>query len=91
MPCLFRHKWNYDLRFYHVHRKCRVCEQVQRHVWNRESVYTAWETIREREYVESEQLQFVRAPSTPLARWAHAMGLLRNRSRDRAKARGYVA
>jgi len=85
MSCLLKHKWMYDLRFYHVYRKCQVCEQVQRHAWNKESVYTAWETIREEQYVEAEQRKIVRAPSSPFARLAHALGLLRNRSNDKTR------
>ena len=85
MWCLLnKHKWIYDLRFYHIHRKCQECGQIQRHVWNRESVYTEWETIRERQYVESKQRQIARAPSSQIARLAHTLRLLRNRSADRS-------
>ena len=85
MICLFNHQWVYDLRLYHVHRKCGVCGVIQRHAWNRESVYTDWETIREDAYVESEQQQIVRKPSTPVVRVAHSLRLLRRRASDRRK------
>jgi hypothetical protein len=91
MSCRFKHKWIYDLRFQHVYRKCQVCEQVQRHVWNKESVYTAWERIRERTYIESEQSQIVRAPSSRFTRLAHALGLLRNRSNDTTRSWSHSA
>ena len=83
MLCLIRHQWVYDLRFYHVHRKCSVCSTVQRHVWNKESAYSEWESIRERTYIESEQKQIVRKPVTPFLRIAHALRLVRTRARDR--------
>ena len=92
MRCLFNnHHWNYDLRFYHISRKCQACGQVQRHVWNKESVYTEWEKIREQEYVESKQRQIVRAPSSQIARLAHALRLLRNRSADRSRRQSHLA
>lgn len=92
MRCLFnKHKWSYDLRFYHIYRKCQVCEQVQRHAWNKESVYTEWETIREQQYIESKQRQIVRAPASQIARLAHTLRLLRNRSADRSKRRSHLA
>lgn len=83
MSCLFKHRWIYDLRFHHVHRKCQLCELVQRHVWNKDSVYTAWEPIRERTYIETEQAKIVQKRSPGLARLAHSLGLLRTRASDR--------
>ena len=83
MICLFNHQWTYDLRLYHVHRKCSVCGRVQRHWWNKEAIYTNWETIREDTYVESEQRQIVRKSSTGVVRLAHSLRLLRSRASDR--------
>ena len=86
MSCLFKHKWMYDLRFYHVYRKCQLCDLVQRHVWNKDSVYTAWELTREHTYVESEQKQIARKRSPRLVRLAHSLGLLRTRTSDRTRS-----
>jgi len=86
MSCLFKHRWMYDLKFYHVYRKCQLCEMAQRHVWNRDSVYTAWEPVRERTYIESEQRQIVQKPSPGLVRLAHSLRLLRTRTDDRTRS-----
>ena len=86
MSCLFKHRWTYDLRFHHIHRQCQVCELVQRHVWNEDSVYMDWESIRERTYMESEQRQIVQKRSRALVRLAHSLGLLRTRTSDRARS-----
>jgi len=86
MSCLFKHRWIYDLRFYHVYRRCQLCDSVQRHVWNKDSVYTAWEPIRERTYIESEQKQIVQKRSPGPLRMAHSLGLLRTRMSDRARS-----
>ena len=85
MSCLFKHKWTYDLRHFHVYRNCQVCNLMQRHVWNKDSVYTAWQSIRERTYIETEQTQIARKRSFGLVRLAHSLGLLRTRSSDRAR------
>ena len=86
MSCLYKHRWMYDLRFYHVYRKCQLCELVQRHVWNRDSVYTAWEPVRECTYIESEQRQIVQKRSPGLVRLAHSLRLLRTRTSDRTRS-----
>ena len=94
MSCLFKHRWIFDTRrghalplgHYHVYRKCQYCDLVQRHVWNKNSVHTAWETIRERTYIETEQRQIVQKRSAGLARLAHSLGLLRTRTSDGAKS-----
>lgn len=86
MFCL-KHRWIYDLRLYHVHRKCSICGEVQRHAWNKESIYTDWEPIRESTYVESEQKQIVRKLSTGVVRLAHSLRLLRSRATDRRNFR----
>ena len=57
MSCLLNHKWIYDFRPYYVYRNCRFCNVVQRHVRNTGSVYTAWEPVKERTHIESEQRQ----------------------------------
>jgi hypothetical protein len=82
MSCLFKHRWIYDFRFYHVYRKCQFCNVAQRHVRNKESVYTAWEAFRERKYIESEQRQIVQKRSPRLVRLVHSLGLMRTRTRD---------
>ena len=86
MSCLFKHRWIYDLRFFHVYRKCQLCNLVQRQVWNKDSVYTAWEHIRERTYIESEQRHIVQKHSPGLVRLAHSLGLLRTRASDRTRS-----
>jgi hypothetical protein len=86
MSCLFKHRWTYDLRYFHVYRKCLQCDLVQRHVWNADSVYTAWEPIRERTYIETEQTQIAQKRSPGLVRLAHSMGLLRTRTSDRTRS-----
>jgi hypothetical protein len=86
MPCLFRHGWTYDLRFYHIYRICQACGQVERHVWNPDSVYAEWEPIRERTYIESEQRKIVQSRSQGVSRLAHSIGLLRTRASDRARS-----
>ena len=84
MSCFFRHRWRYDLRFHHIYRQCEICALVERHAWNRDSVFTAWEQIRERVYVETAQKQIVRKRSSRLVRLAHSLGLIRTRASDRA-------
>jgi len=83
MQCFIKHRWVYDLRFYHVYRKCSVCGAVHRHNWSKESAYSDWEPIRERTYVESEQKPIVRKPSTRFLRVMHSLRLVRTRARDR--------
>jgi len=83
MSCLLKHRWTYDLRYYHVYRNCQLCDLVQRHVWNKDSMYTAWEPVRERTYIESEQKQIVQKRSPGLIRLAHSLGLLQTRTSDR--------
>lgn len=82
MFCLFNHRWTYDFRLHYVHRKCLYCDVAQRHVRNKESVYTAWESIRDLTYIESEQRQVVQKRVFGFVRLAHAFGLLRTRTSD---------
>jgi hypothetical protein len=86
MSCLLNHRWIYDFRFYHVYRKCQFCNVAQRHVRNKGSVYTAWEPVRERTYIESEQRQIVQKRTPGLARLAHSLGLMRTRTSDRTES-----
>jgi hypothetical protein len=86
MSCLFNHGWIYDFRLYHVYRKCQFCDVAQRNVRNKESVYTAWEPVRERTYIDSEQRQIVQKRSPRLIRLAHSLGLLRSRTSDRTES-----
>ena len=83
MSCLLNHRWIYDFRLYHVYRKCQYCDVAQRHAKNGESVYTAWEPVRERTHIESERRQIVQKRSRGLARLAHSLRLMRARMSDR--------
>jgi len=79
MRCLFTHSWgrkSFDGSNFYV-RTCTRCGTVQR------GIYGNWETIREFAYVKSEQLQFVREPSSRGERFAHTLGLRRTRTSDR--------
>jgi len=86
MSCLLNHRWIYDFRLYHVYRKCQFCDVAQRHVRNKESVYAAWEPVRERTSVESEQRQIVQKRTSGLVRLAHSLGLMRTTTSDRTKS-----
>ena len=86
MSCVFEHRWIYDFRLYHVYRKCQFCNVAQRHVRNKGSVYTAWEPVRERTYIESEQRQIVQNRTPGLARLAQSLGLMRTTTSDRTKS-----
>ena len=86
MSCLLNHRWIYDFRLYHVYRKCQFCDVAQRHVRNKESVYAAWEPVRERTSVESEQRQIVQKRTSGLVRLAHSLGLTRTRTSDRTES-----
>lgn len=86
MSCLFEHRWMYDFRLYHVYRKCQFCNVAQRHVRNKESVYTAWEPVRERTDIEPEQRQVVQKRTPGLARLAHSLGLMRTTTSDRTES-----
>jgi hypothetical protein len=85
MRCLFSHSWTYDLRHFHVYRKCEACGAMQRHIWSENSVYTVWESVRERTYIELEQRQILQKRDPTLVRLAHALGLLRTRAGDRTR------
>jgi len=82
MPCLFEHRWTYDFRFHHVYRKCKFCNVAERHVRNKGSAYTAWEPVRERSYIESEQSRIVQKRASGLARLAHSLGITRTETSD---------
>jgi hypothetical protein len=84
--CLFKHMWNYDLRHIHVIRQCQSCGLVQRHFWTKDSVYGAWESIRERTYIEAEQRKIRQRRSSRLVRLGHSLGLLRTRTSDRTRS-----
>jgi len=85
MSCLFKHRRIYDLRFYHVNRRCQLCDLVRRHVWNKDSVYTVWEPVRERTHIESEQRQIVQRRSPGIVRLAYSLGLLPTPTSDRTR------
>jgi len=86
MSCLFEHRWMYDFRYHHVYRKCQFCNVAQRHVKNKGSAYTAWEPVRERSYIESEQRQIVQKRTSGLVRLAHSLGLTRTGTSDRTRS-----
>lgn len=96
MRCLFKHQW-VAAKAFHVksrlpyvryvlpRRTCQRCGVMQRGTYNTYSGAIIWETMRERTYVKSQQLQIVRRPSSWLDQWAHTLGLRRSRTRDRAR------
>jgi len=58
---------------------------MQRGTYDAYTRAIVWETMRERTYVKSEQLQIVRRPSSWLDQWAHTLGLRRSRMRDKSR------
>jgi hypothetical protein len=93
MSCLFNHGWIYDFRHQHVYRKCQYCGVAQLHVKNKGAVYTAWEPVRERTHIESEQRQrqMVQKRFPALVRLAHTLRLLRTRTTDRTEPLARIA
>lgn len=97
--CLFTHKWVVGRAFNvasrvpyvrHVlpYRTCQRCGTMQRGAHDAYSGGIAWETMRERTYIKSEQVRIVRRPVSRLQRLAHALGLHRSRRDDAKKAPG---
>jgi len=85
MRCLFKHKWIvggvFDVRFFSPWKICTRCGRMQRGT-SEFSTYIAWETMRERNYITSEQIQIIRQPSSRLDQLAHSLGLRRSRMGD---------
>jgi len=96
MRCRLKHRWVVG-RTFHVksrvpyvrqvlpHRTCERCGTMQR---GRHDIYSGnivWETMRERTYIKSQQLQIVRRTSSWLDRWAHTLRLRRSRIHDKAR------
>ena len=97
MRCPFTHKWvigkAFDVRsrvpyVRHVlpYRTCERCGTMQRGAHDAYSGGTAWETMRERTYIKSEQIRIVRHPASRLQHLAHALGLRRSRRDDAKKS-----
>lgn len=59
---------------------------MQRGIYDRFWDYMVWETMRERTYIKSQQLNIVREPSSRLDRLAHTLRLRRSRMSDRTSA-----
>jgi len=97
--CLITHKWVTGRAFHvtsrvpyvrHVlpYRKCERCGMMQRGAHDAYSGGIAWETMRERAYIKSDQVRIVRRPASRLQRLAHALGLRRTRREDTGKSPG---
>lgn len=97
MRCLFTHKWvlgkafNVRSRVPYVrsvlpYRTCERCGSMQRGTHDPYSGEVAWETMRERTYIKSEQIRIVRQPASWLRHLAHALGVRRSRMSDGARA-----
>ena len=56
---------------------------MQRSVYDAVYQDVAWETVREREFIRSQQIQIVRKPVSRLDQLAHTLGLRRSRMSDR--------
>lgn len=95
--CLFRHKWGAgkvvtatsDVRYARAvphYRTCKRCGTMQRGIYDRVWNCIAWETMREREFIKSEQIRIVRKPSSRLEQLAHSLGLRRSRMSDETRS-----
>lgn len=95
MRCLLTHKWGNVkavtntscvgyVRAVPYYRTCIRCGVMQRGIYDRFWNYTAWETMRERTYIDSQQTRIVRESSPRLDQMAHTLGLRRSRMSDRA-------
>lgn len=83
MRCYFGHRWAgrvFDGSSFYV-RSCQRCGKVQR------GIYNTWETLRERTYIRSQQVDIDRNPATRLGKLAHTFRLRRSRASDRAESR----
>jgi len=59
---------------------------MQRGTYDAYSGDVAWETMRERTYIKSEQIRIVRRASSRLEQLAHTLGLRRSRMSDGTRA-----
>lgn len=90
MRCIFAHHWATNVTSVLAertsvlaYRQCRRCGTMQRSIYDAVHQDVAWETIREREFIRSQQNQIVRKTSSRLEQWAHTLGLRRSRTSDR--------
>jgi len=66
--CLFTHKWvrkASNVRSVLPYRTCERCGMMQRGIYDPSWRDIAWETMRERAYTKSMQIQIARQPSSP--------------------------
>ena len=68
------------------YRTCERCGTMQRGAHDTYSGGIAWETMRERTYIKSEQLRIVRRSASRLQQLAHTLGLRRSRRDDAEKS-----
>jgi len=97
MGCLFTHKWITrkeidfrsrapDITFAIPHRICERCGTMQRGTYDTSLRGVSWETMRERTFIESQQIRIVRQPSSWLDQLIHRLGLRRSRMSDKTKS-----
>jgi hypothetical protein len=83
--CLFTHEWarkESSGRSFLDYRICGRCGTMQRGVYDGLFQDMAWETMRERAFIVSEQARVVRRPTSRLDRIAHSLRLRRTRASD---------
>lgn len=68
------------------YRTCERCGIMQRGEYDMSYRDIAWETVRERVYIKSEQVRISRRRSSPIEQLTHALGLRRSRITDRARS-----
>ena len=64
------------------YRICERCGTMQRGTHDAYSGGVAWETMRERTYIKSDQIRIVRRPASRVQQLAHSLGLRRKRRED---------
>jgi hypothetical protein len=88
--CLFAHKWVVKVgnvtftshaKAVLYYRTCDRCGVTQRGLDSFDGAIP-WETMRERSYIEAQQIQIVRQRSSGLGQLAHTLGLRRTRASD---------
>lgn len=87
--CLFMHEWGRKEssgRPFPPYRMCKRCGVMQRGVYDGLFQNMAWETIRERAFMVSEQARVVRQPASRLDRVAHSLRLRRTRAGDTGRS-----
>ena len=91
--CLFTHEWGgkeSSGRPFPPYRMCKRCGVLQRGVYDGLFQDMAWETMRERAFMASEQARVVRQPTSRLDRAAHSLRLRRTRADDTRRS-GHAA